>query len=154
MAVETTAPTEVMRKVNAYEMFQHQEGIPILRGFAVDDLRTIEVKPWARRGVLGTYVNLDGTGGTNDAYVLEMPPGKATERPAAPGAKSAITATTVPSSPSATLTAAPAATAKYSRSAYGSRRPSGPASAYASVQSAVTTSASPSRPSRICIGPT
>ena len=79
MAVEASPATEVMQKVNAYEQFQAQEGIPILRGFAVNDLRTVEVKPWARRGVLGTYVNLDGTGGTNDAYVMEMPPGKATE---------------------------------------------------------------------------
>jgi quercetin dioxygenase-like cupin family protein len=35
------------------------------------------VKPWARRGGLGTFVNLDGTGGTNDAYVCEIPPGQA-----------------------------------------------------------------------------
>jgi oxalate decarboxylase/phosphoglucose isomerase-like protein (cupin superfamily) len=79
MAVETSPATEVMQKVNAYEMFQQQEGIPVVRGFAVGDLRTVDVQPWARRGVLGTYVNLDGTGGTNDAYVLEIPPGKATE---------------------------------------------------------------------------
>jgi mannose-6-phosphate isomerase-like protein (cupin superfamily) len=79
MATEVSPATEVMQKVNAYEQFQQQEGIPIVRGFSVDDLRTVDVKPWARRGVLGTYINLDGTGGTNDAYVLEIPPGQATE---------------------------------------------------------------------------
>src|SRR5919202_6193065 len=77
----TTAPetTEVMQKVNSYEAFKLTEGIPIVRGFAVEDLRTMEVAPWARKGALGTYVTLDGNGGVNDAYVCEIPPGKATE---------------------------------------------------------------------------
>ena len=79
MAATAPETTEVMEKINAYEQYQRNEGIPVVRGFAVEDLRTAEVKPWARRGVLGTFVNLDGTGGTNDAYVLEIPPGKATE---------------------------------------------------------------------------
>src|SRR5712692_9276633 len=75
----TTAPesTEVLDKINTYEAFQRREGIPVIRGFAVEDLRTVEVQPWARKGGRGTYVNLDGTGGTNDAYVCEIPPGAA-----------------------------------------------------------------------------
>ncbi len=77
MATEVqTQELEDIRTVNAYQAYQGGEGIPILTGFAVDDLRTVEVKPWARRGGLGTFVNLDGTGGTNDAYVCEIPPGK------------------------------------------------------------------------------
>jgi mannose-6-phosphate isomerase-like protein (cupin superfamily) len=81
MVAEAQAPqeAEVMQKVNSYVEYQRREGIPSVGGFGVQDLRTIEVKPWARRGVLGTFINLDGTGGTNDAYVLEIPPGKATE---------------------------------------------------------------------------
>lgn len=63
-------------KVSAYEAFQEREGIPVITGFAVQDLRTVEVKPWARLDCLGTYINLDGTGGTNDAYVAEIEPGK------------------------------------------------------------------------------
>src|SRR5688572_28446327 len=76
-----TAPesAEVMQKINAYEAYQAREGIPSIRGFAVEDLHTVEVKPWARRNALGTFINLDGTGGVNDAYVLEIPPGGATE---------------------------------------------------------------------------
>jgi quercetin dioxygenase-like cupin family protein len=69
---------EVMQKVNSYEAYQRREGIPSVGGFGVEDLRTVEVKPWARREALGTFINLEGTGGTNDAYVLEIPPGKAT----------------------------------------------------------------------------
>ena len=59
-------------KMTAYDEFQKSEGVPIITGFAVDDLRQVEVKPWARLECLGTYINLDGTGGTNDAYVAEM----------------------------------------------------------------------------------
>jgi quercetin dioxygenase-like cupin family protein len=68
---------EVLERINTYEQFLRDEGIPVVRGFAVEDLRTVPVEPWARRGVLGTYIVLDGTGGTNDAYVCEIPPGGA-----------------------------------------------------------------------------
>ena len=62
-------------KYDAYRAFQEKEDIPVITGFAVDDLRTVEVKPWARLDCLGTYINLDGAGDTNDAYVAEIPPG-------------------------------------------------------------------------------
>src|SRR5918911_3173934 len=73
----TTAPqtTEVLEKINTYEAFQRREAIPVVRGFAVEDLRTVEVQPWARKGGRGSFINLDGTGGTNDAYVCEIAPG-------------------------------------------------------------------------------
>ena len=67
---------EQIVRVTAYNAFQEREGIPIITGFAVDDLRKVEVKPWARLDCLGTYINLDGTGETNDAYVAEIEPGK------------------------------------------------------------------------------
>ena len=62
-------------KHTAYDAFIENEGIPNITGFAVDDLRTVEVAPWARLDCLGTYINLDGAGKTNDAYVAEIPPG-------------------------------------------------------------------------------
>ena len=67
---------EQIVRVTAYKAFQEREGIPIITGFAVDDLRKVEVKPWARLNCLGTYINLDGTGETNDSYVAEIEPGK------------------------------------------------------------------------------
>ena len=63
-------------KHTAYDEFQTSEGIPIVTGFAVQDLRSVEVAPWARLECQGAYINLDGTGGTNDAYVAEIEPGK------------------------------------------------------------------------------
>ena len=65
----------VLSRVEAYQTFIESEGIPIVTGFFVEDLNTLELKPWARVGGNGAYVNLDGNGGTNDAYVCEIPPG-------------------------------------------------------------------------------
>ena len=42
----------------------------------MEDLNEVELAPWARKGGRGSYINLDGTGGTNDAYVCEIPPGR------------------------------------------------------------------------------
>jgi oxalate decarboxylase/phosphoglucose isomerase-like protein (cupin superfamily) len=75
MATEAPEVTEVIERVNTYAAYQRQEGIPVYRGFAIEDLTTLELAPWARRGGLGAFINLDGTGGTNDAYVCEIPPG-------------------------------------------------------------------------------
>ncbi|MGH7772028.1 MAG: cupin domain-containing protein, partial [Candidatus Binatia bacterium] len=37
--------------------------------------KTVEVAPWDLKGGLGAFIVLDGTGGVNDAYVCEIPPG-------------------------------------------------------------------------------
>ncbi len=66
----------ILSAVDAYQTFIESEGIPIVTGFFVEDLNTVEVKPWARVGGNGAYVDLDGNGHTNDAYVCEIPPGK------------------------------------------------------------------------------
>ena len=40
-----------------YEEWVETEGIPVLKGFFVEDVRTVPVEPWARRGALGCYIN-------------------------------------------------------------------------------------------------
>jgi len=72
---QVTADQPRIVKHTAYDAFIEKEGIPNVTGFAVADLRTVEVKPWARLDCLGTYINLDGAGKTNDSYVAEIPPG-------------------------------------------------------------------------------
>jgi hypothetical protein len=73
---QVTADQPRIVKHTAYDAFIEKEGIPNVTGFAVADLRTVEVKPWARLDCLGTYINLDGAGKTNDSYVAEIPPGR------------------------------------------------------------------------------
>lgn len=62
-------------KPTSYERFLEQEELPVIRGFHVEDFDQIDLAPWKRKGGKGAYVCLEGTGGTNDAYVAEIPPG-------------------------------------------------------------------------------
>ena len=64
--------------LTAYEVFQEKEGIPSVTGFFIEDLMDVEVKPWARMGALGSYLNM-GEQQENDAYICEIPAGKQTE---------------------------------------------------------------------------
>jgi len=60
----------------AFERWVESEGLDLVRGFYIEDLKTIPLKPWSRKGGLGVYIKLDGTGWENVAYVCEIPPGK------------------------------------------------------------------------------
>jgi hypothetical protein len=57
-----------------YDLWQELEEIPIVRGHCVEDLASIPVAPWKRTGVLGSFINLVGSGRTCGAYVCEIPP--------------------------------------------------------------------------------
>jgi quercetin dioxygenase-like cupin family protein len=59
-----------------YEKWRDSEGIPVIKEFYIEDLRTVPLAPWERKGGLGTYLQLEGTEGTCDGYVCEIPPGK------------------------------------------------------------------------------
>ncbi len=67
----------IEEKRGPYEIWQENEGVPIKRGFHVDDLLTVPVEPWKRMGGKGSFIQLDGTGGGCDCYVCEIPPGGA-----------------------------------------------------------------------------
>ena len=68
-----TAPPET-----AYDRWQRSEGIPVCQGAYVADMYSLEVKPWARTGQQGAFINLAGQQ-HDDAYVLEIAPGAQTE---------------------------------------------------------------------------
>ena len=59
-----------------YQKWLEGEGIPVIRDFYIADIRDVAVYPWERKGGLGVYLNLIGTGDVNDAYVCEIAPGK------------------------------------------------------------------------------
>src|SRR5260221_9546021 len=59
---------------SAYRRFLQKEGIPVYEGGAID-VNKVELKPWKRVGALGAYIFLEGTAGTVDAWVAEIPPG-------------------------------------------------------------------------------
>ena len=56
-----------------YEKWQRAEGIPVVRGFHVEDVHDLPLEPWARMGGRGTFINL-AEQHVDDAYVVEIPP--------------------------------------------------------------------------------
>jgi len=72
-SVPMTAP--FMDYVVAYDDWIVKQDVPVVRGFYIEDMKEVEVGPWARRGCNGAIVILEGTGGVNDTHVLEIPPG-------------------------------------------------------------------------------
>ncbi len=62
-----------------YQLFLEREALPVIRAFYIEDIREVELHPWARMGGYGVYLNLEGTEGVNDCYICEVPPGKSLE---------------------------------------------------------------------------
>ena len=60
-----------------YDLLQAKERIPIVKGNVVDDVTTLELGHWERKGALGCYLNLSNQQQT-DAYVCEIAPGSET----------------------------------------------------------------------------
>src|SRR5258706_10110171 len=56
-----------------YEIWQEMVGVPIFRGVAIDDLRTVALAPWKRKGVAGAFINMLGAGRSCDSYACEIP---------------------------------------------------------------------------------
>jgi gentisate 1,2-dioxygenase len=71
--------TAAYHAATPYELWQREEGLPIVGGHAVADLRALALAPWKRKGVAGAFINLVGSGRTCDAYVCEIPPKGQTE---------------------------------------------------------------------------
>src|SRR4030095_7539544 len=68
-------------KATAFEAWIESEGIPVVREFVVQDLRSVETGPWARMGGKGAWLVW---GSANDQtattpYVCEIPPGESLE---------------------------------------------------------------------------
>jgi oxalate decarboxylase/phosphoglucose isomerase-like protein (cupin superfamily) len=64
-------------KDTPYLRWVRSEGLDIISAHYVRNLNTVELKPWARRGGAGVYINHEASRTSNDCYVCEIPPGKA-----------------------------------------------------------------------------
>ncbi len=62
-------------KETPYTRWVRSEGLDILGAHYVPNLNTVELKPWARRGGRGVYLNHEASRTTNDCYVCEIPAG-------------------------------------------------------------------------------
>ncbi len=62
-------------KETPYVRWVRSEGLDIISAQYVANLRTVELKPWPRRGGRGVYINHDASRISNDCYVCEIPAG-------------------------------------------------------------------------------
>jgi oxalate decarboxylase/phosphoglucose isomerase-like protein (cupin superfamily) len=63
----------------AYFRWMKRQGIPIVEGYALEDVREVELAPWPRTGGKAAFVNLYGMEGVTGMYVGEIPAGDALE---------------------------------------------------------------------------
>ena len=63
-------------KETPYTRWVAAQGLDIIDAMYIYDLHTVDLKPWARRGGRGVYLNHDASRTSNDCYVCEIPPGK------------------------------------------------------------------------------
>jgi oxalate decarboxylase/phosphoglucose isomerase-like protein (cupin superfamily) len=76
MVSEELAKKFATEKDSAYTRWVRSEGLDIISAHYVANLRTVELKPWARRGGLAVFINHEASRTSNDCYVCEIPAGK------------------------------------------------------------------------------
>lgn len=64
-----------IRSWTPFEQWAALEDIPVIRGYAVEDLNQIPLKSWHRKGGKGALIILEGGEGFSSGYVCEIPPG-------------------------------------------------------------------------------
>lgn len=64
-----------IKRVNLYEQWLADEGVPVIRDYSIKDVQALQLKPWKRKGGLGAIINLHGLELSADTYVCEIPPG-------------------------------------------------------------------------------
>jgi oxalate decarboxylase/phosphoglucose isomerase-like protein (cupin superfamily) len=72
---EDLAKKFATEKETPYTRWVHGEGLDIISAVYVQNLNTVQLKPWARRGGAGVYLNHEASRTTNDCYVCEIPAG-------------------------------------------------------------------------------
>ncbi|HWL97662.1 MAG TPA: hypothetical protein VNP20_09960 [Nocardioidaceae bacterium] len=72
---EDMAKKFATEKDSPYVRWVKGEGLDIISAHYVPDLHTVELKPWARRGGSGVFINHEASRTSNDCYVCEIPPG-------------------------------------------------------------------------------
>src|SRR5690348_123507 len=84
MAKDAVVPDELAKKFSSekdtpYLRWVRGEGLDIISAHYVRNLRTVELKPWGRRGGRGIFINHEASRTSNDCYVCEIAPGSKLE---------------------------------------------------------------------------
>ena len=73
---EELAKKFATEKETPYTRWVRAEGLDIVGAHYVPSLHTVELKPWARRGGKGVFINHEASRTSNDCYVCEIAPGQ------------------------------------------------------------------------------
>ncbi len=76
---EDLAAKFATEKESAYECWVRAEGLDIIPAHYIANLHHVDLKPWARRGGRGVYINHEASRTTIDCYVCEIPAGRQLE---------------------------------------------------------------------------
>lgn len=63
------------RRETPFELWAAQEGVPVVRGYGIEDLRRVSLAPWPRKGGEGAIIALEGGEGWISAYLCRIPGG-------------------------------------------------------------------------------
>ncbi len=63
-------------RINPYERWIELLGVPVYKGYAMEDLRTLKLGRWQERGCDVAFLQLAGQEGVTGAYVTEIAPGE------------------------------------------------------------------------------
>lgn len=66
---------QMWSKVFSYDLWMEEQGIPIHKGYYIEDLRTIELGHWTQQNCQAAFVQLTGQEGVSSTRVVEIPPG-------------------------------------------------------------------------------
>src|SRR5579862_7322138 len=75
VASEELAKKFATEKDSPYTRWVRSEGLDIIGAHYVPNLHTVELKPWARRGGRGVFINHEASRTSNDCYICEIAPG-------------------------------------------------------------------------------
>jgi quercetin dioxygenase-like cupin family protein len=64
------------REKSLYDRWMEEQGVPVHRGYYIEDVRTVELGWWAARGCDAAFLQLAGQEGVTEARVTEIPPGE------------------------------------------------------------------------------
>ena len=71
---EELAKKFASEKDTPYTRWVRSEGLDIIGAHYVPNLHTVELRPWARRGGSGVFINHEASRTSNDCYVCEIAP--------------------------------------------------------------------------------
>ena len=74
MAQDFVGTKRWVRPATPYEIYMEEQNLPIHRGtVGFYDIRDLTLSSWQRMGAQGAFIELNGCGGLQGMYVIEVP---------------------------------------------------------------------------------